>query len=109
MDTLRAIRRSPKHGTMPVMMLTGESDASIVASALTLGVQDFLVKPVDAFILFERMDAALGRAAKEGPLEAEPEPPPDPAAPTGATPGPKVPAKRVLADCVKIRLETCEG
>jgi DNA-binding response OmpR family regulator len=100
MDTLRAIRRSPKHGSMPVMMLTGDSAEGVVASALTLGVHDFLIKPVDATILFERIDAALARAAKDSPDEAV-----DP----NAVPAPvlkPLPKSRLLNDCVKARLQT---
>ena len=123
MDTLRALRRSPKLGSIPVMMLTGDADESIVATALTLGVQDFLIKPVDATILFERIDAALMRAGKEGQLDAEADltvaivttvatdqtvsPVPTvasvPTVPIVTTPAAKPPFKRVLADCVKLR------
>lgn len=122
MDTLRAIRRSPKLGSMPVMMLTGDSDESIVAAALTLGVQDFLIKPVDATILFERIDAALVRAGKEVQLEDEADltVAPDAIVPAAIEPAdvvipivpvaatippvtPKAPFRRVLADCVKLR------
>jgi len=119
METLRAIRRSPKLGSMPVMMLTGDSDESIVANALALGVQDFLIKPVDATILFERIDAALVRAGKDAPapVEAEAGVPVLPAAivPDAVTiptvpivaalppPTPPRPIRRVLAECVKLR------
>jgi DNA-binding response OmpR family regulator len=64
MDTLKAIRRSPSHGAMPVLMLTGDTDESVVAGAMALGVEDFLIKPVDATILFERIDSALARVTK---------------------------------------------
>lgn len=101
MDTLKAIRRSPKHGSIPVMMLTGDSDLSVVVSAKALGVEDFLIKPVDATVLFERIDAALARAASQGPLDDGA----DLNVPT-STPKAPVPLKRVLADCVKIRLQT---
>jgi two-component system nitrate/nitrite response regulator NarL len=98
MDTLRAIRRSPKHSSVPVFMLTGDSDASVVASAMAIGVEGFLIKPVDATVLFERIDAALARVARERP----PEDRPDPGVPP-STPKPPAPLKRVLADCVKLR------
>jgi two-component system chemotaxis response regulator CheY len=113
METLRAIRRSPKLGSMPIMMLTGDSDESIVANALALGVQDFLIKPVDATILFERIDAALVRAGKDAPVEAAADVPVAaaaiaPAAVTipivpAAAPRLKAPIRRVLAECVKLR------
>lgn len=117
MDTLRAIRRSPKCGSIPVMMLTGDSDEAVVADAKALGVGAFLIKPVDATILFERIDAALARAAKE----VQPDAGADLNVPAVAavavvaavatvvtytsvtTPAPKAPFKRVLAECVKLR------
>ena len=111
METLRAIRRSPKLGSMPIMMLTGDSDESIVANALALGVQDFLIKPVDATILFERIDAALVRAGKDVPVAAEAGVPSIvtdsvtiPIVPAVAAPAPpRTPIRRVLAECVKLR------
>jgi DNA-binding NarL/FixJ family response regulator len=98
MDTLKAIRRSPKHGSLPVFMLTGDSDESVVASAMALGVEGFLIKPVDATVLFERIDAALARVAAQ-------EPPDEVADVSAATAGPKsgAPIKRVLADAVRLR------
>ena len=108
METLRAIRRSPRHGSMPVMMLTGDSDESVVADAKALGVGAFLVKPVDATILFERIDAALSSANDEDQQEggADLTVPDDPDVLTVATVpalSPKAPIKRVLAECVKLR------
>jgi DNA-binding NarL/FixJ family response regulator len=97
MDTLKAIRRSPKHSSLPVLMLTGDSDESVVAGALALGVAGFLIKPVDATVLFERIDAALARVAAQGSPHA--------AAETAAVPAaaPKAPVKQVLAEAVKLR------
>ena len=99
MDTLKAIRRSPKHGSTPVFMLTGDSDEAVVANAVALGVEGFLIKPVDATILFERIDAALARVAKETLNDGA-----DANVPILPTAAPK-PVNRFLSDCVKIRLK----
>lgn len=100
MDTLKAIRRSPMHGSLPVLMLTGDSDESVVASAMALGVAGFLIKPVDATVLFARIDAALARVAAAG----QPDEATDLAAQTtGATAAPKAAFKQVLAEAVKLR------
>ena len=96
METLRAIRRSPKQGSMPVMMLTGDSDESVVGDAKALGVGAFLVKPVDATILFERIDAALLSAHDEDRLDGGA----DLTVPALTS---KAPIKRALAECVKLR------
>jgi DNA-binding NarL/FixJ family response regulator len=104
MDTLRAIRRSPMHGSLPVLMLTGDSDESAVAGAMALGVAGFLIKPVDATVLFDRIDAALARVAGPGPLDQPAEPNVQTAvAPVVPGAAPKAPFKQVLAACVKLR------
>lgn len=71
METLRAIRRSPNHKMTPVMMLTGVSDMGSVVKALGLGVVDYLVKPVDAMVLFDRIAVALARCGRESLIAGE--------------------------------------
>ncbi|HZR24645.1 MAG TPA: response regulator [Vicinamibacterales bacterium] len=70
METLRAIRRSPSHGTTPVIMLTGSSDEDLIKRAIALGVEDYLVKPVDAPLLFARIALVLARHGKNALLDA---------------------------------------
>jgi DNA-binding response OmpR family regulator len=99
METLAAIRRSPRYGSTPIMMLTGDSSEPVVAEARVLGVTDFLIKPVDATILFARIEGALTRAGRADLLIAEP-------LENGSAPAPPEKAlqlRRVLADCVKQR------
>jgi two-component system chemotaxis response regulator CheY len=62
LDTLRAIRRSPKHGSLPIIMLTGAADEGLVKTAVGLGVFGYLVKPVKTQVLLERVDEVLRRA-----------------------------------------------
>jgi DNA-binding NarL/FixJ family response regulator len=100
MDTLKAIRRSPMHGSLPVLMLTGDSDESVVAGAMALGVAGFLIKPVDATVLFERIDAALARVADPAAPDEVADPNVQTAVPAA---DPKAPVKQVLAACVKLR------
>ena len=70
METLRAIRRSPTHGDTPVIMLTGSSDEGLIRQAISLGVEDYLVKPVDGVLLFSRIAAVMARCGKEPLLTA---------------------------------------
>jgi CheY-like chemotaxis protein len=63
--TLQAVRRSPDHGALPVLMLTGTTDAGLVREAARLGVAGYLVKPVEPRLLLERVGEALARAAAE--------------------------------------------
>jgi DNA-binding NarL/FixJ family response regulator len=103
MDTLKAIRRSPMHGSLPVLMLTGDSDESVVASAMALGVAGFLIKPVDATVLFARIDAALARVAAPDPLNEVAGLNVQTAVAAVPTAAAKAPFKQVLAECVKLR------
>jgi hypothetical protein len=101
MDTLAAIRRMPRHGSTPIIMLTGDSDQSVVAAAVALGVTDFLVKPVDATILFERIGGALARARERKGDLLEGEAQQD--LPASDPPQMRVSVKRALATYVKNR------
>ena len=61
LDTLRSIRRSPKHATLPVLMLTGSADESLVKAAVGLGIVGYLIKPVETAVLLARVEEALAR------------------------------------------------
>jgi len=54
MDTLRAIRSSPKHRDMPIVFVSALSNADDVRQLLALGVADYLLKPI-------RVDQAIPR------------------------------------------------
>jgi two-component system chemotaxis response regulator CheY len=58
-QTLRAIRRSPTHGNVPVVMLTGTADEALVLQAIKLGVIEYLVKPVAPTLLYDRVAKIL--------------------------------------------------
>lgn len=60
LKTLQTIRKSPRRD-IPVVMLTGMADAQQVKEALRLGVVHYLVKPVDASELVERLSPLLTR------------------------------------------------
>ena len=53
------------HPTMPVMVVTGAADLKAAIEAMRAGVQDFIVKPVDADVLIHQ----VRRAARHGALE----------------------------------------
>ena len=70
MDTLKAIRRSPKHGSLPVLMLTGDSDESVVAGAVALGVAALIIvmSVMNGFRaeLFDKIVGLNGHAVIQG-------------------------------------------
>ncbi|QBR02881.1 response regulator [Paraburkholderia pallida] len=60
-ETTQAIRAwSGEVGTIPVIALTGYSDAVTVESALNAGMNDVMTKPVRGSILFEKLSQHLG-------------------------------------------------
>jgi len=58
-EVLSAIRSSQQFAELPVIMLSRESRADIVARLVRLGVSGYLLKPLDA----ERLKAALDKVA----------------------------------------------
>jgi DNA-binding response OmpR family regulator len=47
LDLLRWIRQSSSHRTMPVVVLSGTADANALNRAYELGIDAYIVKPVD--------------------------------------------------------------
>ncbi len=68
-EALRALRRHPQTATLPVIMMTGNTDESLVRQIMTLGVSDYVIKPVRPAFVVERvarlMDSILERHPKE--------------------------------------------
>ncbi len=66
-EVLRRIRSEGSNRGTPVIILTAFGDLNNVMKAATLGVNDFLVKPVDQNVLKEKVSSALGlRLQKDG-------------------------------------------
>src|SRR5262249_51953320 len=63
LDVLQAIRRSPKHAGLMVVMMTSAAEDEIVTQLLRLGVNDYLVKPLTPAILRERLSPMMSFAA----------------------------------------------
>ena len=55
LEVLRIIRRSKEFGDVPVIMLSGVPTASTTAEIMTLGIQDYLVKPFRLEFLRDRL------------------------------------------------------
>ena len=76
LEAAQAIRRSTLAcRDVPIIALTAHSDQATVAAAQAAGINAFLTKPVDAFVLYEKlrqlMAPGLGRVAA-APLAATP-------------------------------------
>ncbi len=55
LDLLKAIRADPQFDGMKTMMVTAQSSASRVAEALTLGADDYLMKPLDEEMFTDKL------------------------------------------------------
>ncbi len=72
--TLQTIRRSPNRNALPVVMLTGTSDEMKVREAVRLGVEAFLLKPIQPETLVRRLAEVLARASRANvPSQGEPD------------------------------------
>jgi DNA-binding response OmpR family regulator len=47
-EVLQAIRSSPQHATLPVVVISADAEQLVVAELISLGVADFLTKPLKA-------------------------------------------------------------
>ena len=60
MAAVRELRADPAHAELPVIMLTGSSEARDVEEAFASGCSDYLVKPIDAAALLAKVRSLLG-------------------------------------------------
>ncbi len=60
-ETLREIRITNRLTYVPVIMITAEDDIQVIASCITSGADDYLVKPPQPVLLRARLNALLSR------------------------------------------------
>lgn len=63
-DLLRSIRADPNVKDIPVLMVTAETDKSIVIDAIQAGVNNYIVKPFTAQIFEEKMNKVFEKLGK---------------------------------------------
>ncbi len=76
-DLVAKIRSVERFKNIPVIMLTQHSDRTNVLKAKNLGIQGYIVKPINSQILVERVKKALeasidGSITETGGISAEP-------------------------------------
>jgi DNA-binding response OmpR family regulator len=59
LDLLKDFRAVPELKNVPVVMITASGEREVVQKAITLGVTDFLVKPVNVDTLLDRVRKCL--------------------------------------------------
>lgn len=68
-DVLNEIRGSRETADLPVIMLTGRSDAAAAVDALAAGADDHVAKPFDFGVLAARIDRVIDRARRIADLK----------------------------------------
>jgi len=58
-ETLEAIKNNEKTNKTPILMLTGENAVSDLSQCLTLGANDYMVKPFEPHTLISRLQKIL--------------------------------------------------
>jgi CheY-like chemotaxis protein len=80
LETARAIRAAPEPwSTIPIIALTARSDEPAVSAATAAGMNAFIVKPVDANVLYDTLARLVAPGAAPAPVTQAalpPEPPP---------------------------------
>jgi CheY-like chemotaxis protein len=61
-DLTSAVRRDPKDGAIPIIMLTRKRHQLDVRQALDAGVNDYVLKPVDEDILIDKLENCLKKS-----------------------------------------------
>ena len=67
LDLLSELRKEPRTSNIPVVIMTARGEESDVVVGLTLGADDYVVKPFSLSVLVARVAAVLRRAAAETP------------------------------------------
>ena len=60
LDLLKAVRANPLTKKLPFIMVTGNADAETVQTVLKAGVNNYIVKPISAAALRQRIEKVLG-------------------------------------------------
>ena len=58
-DILKRVKRMPMYKNIPVVMLTGHSDAEKVKAAIQHGAADYIVKPIDPMIFESKIQKLI--------------------------------------------------
>ena len=63
LETLTNLKKSKETAGIPVIMVTASDDRNTVIRAQESGASDYVVKPIDKALLFERIASILKKAA----------------------------------------------
>ena len=60
LDLLKSVRGNPLTKKLPFIMVTGNADADTVQAVMKAGVNNYIVKPISAAALKQRIEKVLG-------------------------------------------------
>ncbi|MFM2125837.1 MAG: hypothetical protein RL328_2288 [Acidobacteriota bacterium] len=58
LDLLKAVRDTPEYGSVPVLMITTETEMNNIAAALEAGANEYIMKPFTQEILADKLRLA---------------------------------------------------
>ncbi|GAB4255271.1 MAG: chemotaxis response regulator CheY [Deferrisomatales bacterium] len=56
LSLVEALRSHPRHGRVPIIMVTTEADREEIVTAIRAGVNDYVVKPFTPDVLLEKIE-----------------------------------------------------
>ena len=60
LDLLKSVRANPLTKKLPFIMITGNADVDVVQAVMKAGVNNYIVKPLSADALRQRIEKVLG-------------------------------------------------
>ena len=63
-ELIHTVRNNPKFKHMSIVMLTGLRERKDVERALTVGVDDYIVKPIDPLLLIQKVNSLFEKKAR---------------------------------------------
>ena len=66
-DLLRTVRNNAKWKELPIAMLTGRRERKDIERAVQLGVDDYIVKPIDPVLFIQKINHLCAKALTEKP------------------------------------------
>lgn len=64
-DLIKTVRRDDKFKSMAIAMLTGRKEKQDIERAIRLGIDDYIIKPIDPFLFLKKVDNLIKNCKKE--------------------------------------------
>jgi CheY-like chemotaxis protein len=64
---LRNLRKEEKNKNIQILVITANDESDIVQEMIKLGISDYILKPIDSELTFQRIKAAIDRINNRNP------------------------------------------